>query len=147
MKLPSGKVVTRNTPIYIGSNFTWGEATKDCTRPVQDLIINGKLIISSNAVEQNIVATAKELDIYRSLLGNRPIKVNSWYRPSHVNTWVGGSKYSRHQYGDAVDIRSDYFSAFQIHKILDRLHLEGGLGRYYSFVHIDFRGQVARWFG
>ncbi|MCC0179865.1 hypothetical protein I4641_23285 [Waterburya agarophytonicola K14] len=53
------------------------------------------------------------------------LKINT-LRPRHINSRVGGSKYSRHQYGDAVDIRSDYFSAFQIHKILDRLHLEGG---------------------
>lgn len=147
MKLPSGKVVSKDTPIYVGSNFTWGEATKNCTRPIQALVIDGKLIKSAIAIEQKIVTTAKELDIYRSHLGGRPLWINSWYRPSHINRRVGGAKYSRHLYGDAVDLRSDYLSAHQIFKMLDKLHLSGGLGGYYSFCHVDFRGRLARWRG
>ncbi len=135
----------KDTPIYPGSKFTWGEATKNCRRPPADLIINGQLLISSNGVEDKIRETAKQLDQVRSILGDRPILVNSWYRPKHINTSVGGSKYSRHQYGDAVDIRSNYLSPRDIYKLLEPIHPKGGLGRYYSFVHIDWRGTKARW--
>ncbi len=146
MLLPSGNTVNSHTPIYSGSNFTWGEVTNNCQRHIQDLIIDGKLILSANKIEQNIITTARNLDDIRGQLGNYPLWVNSWYRPSYINVRVGGSKWSRHQYGDAVDIRSDYLPAGQIYRKLRDVHV-GGLGRYYSFVHVDFRADIARWSG
>lgn len=143
MRLPTGSLVEPNTPIYSGSNFTWAEATKNCTRHIQDLIIDGRLIMTAIEIEGRIIHAAKKLDLIRHELGDRPLYINSWYRPSHINVRVGGSKYSRHQYGDAVDIRSDYFTPRQIFAKL-RGHV-GGLSRYFSFVHIDWRGKVARW--
>ena len=143
MKLPSEKLIYSSTPIYPGSNFTWGEATKNRARHLQDLVIDGILVCTATQIETNIIETAKKLDRIRKILGNKPIHVNSWYRPSHINFRVGGSKHSRHQYGDAVDIRSDYFSPFEIFsKLQDH---QGGLGKYHSFVHIDWRGYKARW--
>lgn len=147
MLTPSGKKVISSTPIYSGSHFTWGEATDNCLRPLQDLIINNKLVKTGKEIEENIIATANQLDEFRALLGNRPIKVNSWYRPQHINSRVGGVKDSRHLFGDAVDISSDYLSPSAIYKFLDRVHMYGGLGRYRGFVHVDFRGEIARWFG
>ncbi len=79
------------------------------------------------------------------MLNNRPIKVNSWYRPALINKSVGGAKDSRHQYGDAVDIRSDYHTPQKIFTLITPIHPEGGLGLYPSFVHIDWRGYKARW--
>lgn len=147
MKLPSGREVSVKTPIYPNANFTWGEATKNCSRIPQDLYINGKLIILAIDIEKNIVSTAHQLEQIRTLMGNHPIWINSWYRPSKVNRRVGGSSWSRHQYGDAVDIRSDYYSPQAIYRFLDKLHVKGGMGRYYSFVHLDYRGSIARWHG
>ena len=144
MHLPSGSVVEPNTPIYPGSNFTWDEATKNCTRPIQDLIIKDRLISSAIAIEGKIIATAKRLDKVRSQLGNRPIYVNSWYRPPHINARVGGAVWSRHQYGDAVDIVSYYFTPVDICKALEVQH-PGGLGKYPGFIHLDWRGYKARW--
>lgn len=145
MLLSSGQKVNKSTPIYHGSNFTWGEATNNCTRPISDLIVDNKLIISSGEIQKNIIETAKQLDHVRSILGDRPIHINSWYRPSHINKRVGGGKFSRHQYGDAVDIRSNYLAPGQIYKLLDPIHLFGGLGKYFGFVHIDWRGELVRW--
>ena len=144
MLLPSGNFVSKITPIYPGSNFTWGEATKDCTRYLKTLFVDNQLIIYDYQIEQNIIATAKKLDQLRKQLGDRPIHVNSWYRPQHINALVGGGKWSRHQYGDGVDIKSDYFSPQQIYRMLRDVH-SGGLGRYYSFLHIDWRPEKARW--
>ena len=134
-KLPSQKIVYASTPIYEGSNFTWGEATKNCRRELVDLYIDGVFILSALQIEARIISTAKSLDEVRSLLGGRPLLVNSWYRPPAENRRVGGSLYSRHQYGDAVDIRSDYLSPRSIFGKL-KSHV-GGLGKYRSFVHID----------
>ena len=145
MKLPSGRFVSARTPIYLDSNFTWGEATKNCSRPLQDLYIGGALIRRAIEIEKTIVLTAKRLDEIRESLGNRPIHINSWYRPSGVNLAVGGSKYSRHQYGDAVDVKSNYVSPKAIYIAVEPKHLFGGISCYFNFVHIDWRGEKARW--
>lgn len=145
MRLPSGKIVNEATPIYSNSNFNWGEATKNCSRPLQDLYINGVLIRKAVEIEKVIILTAKKLDEIRATFGNRPIHVNSWYRPSGVNLAVGGSKYSRHQYGDAVDIKSNYLSPKAIYIAVEREHNFGGISCYFNFVHIDWRGKKARW--
>ena len=147
MRLSSNIFVDKNTPIYPSSNFTWGEATKNLTRPIQDLVIDGKLICSADEIEQKIIATAKYLDEVRDRLGGHPLFINSWYRPAHINRRVGGSKYSRHQYGDAVDFKSDYVHPHHVYKKLDAWHDCGGLGKYYNFTHIDLRGEKARWRG
>lgn len=145
MLLPSGRKINPSTPIYFGSNFTWGEATKKCTRPLGDLIIQGRIYATATDIEQNIIATAKRLDGYRAMLDNRPLHVTSWYRPKHVNQSVGGSRYSRHQYGDAVDLISYYFKPGEIFQRLNGIHHLGGLSAYPGFVHIDWRGNRARW--
>ena len=148
MRLNNNSFVDKDTPIYPGSFFSWGEVTKDLTRPMQDLIINGKLIASTEQIETNIVKTAKYMDRVREFLGNRPLRVNSWYRPPHINRRVGGSLWSRHQFGDAVDFVSDYLPPYKIYSLLNDWHgHKGGLGRYWSFVHLDVRGSKARWFG
>lgn len=143
MFLPSKQEIDSSTPIYPASHFTWAEATKDFTRPIQNLVIGNSLIADSLTIETNIIKLAQHLDWIREQLGNRPIHVNSWYRPKHINDREGGAKYSQHLYGTAVDIRSDYKSAHQIYQILDKVW-DGGLGRYFSFVHVDL-GRKRRW--
>ncbi len=147
MRLPSKKDVYSSTPIYPGSNFTWGEATKNCTRPIQDLVIDGRLIISAVDIEKNIVQTAINMDKYRQELGGKPIIVSSWYRPSNVNSSVGGSKWSRHQYGDAVDWVCSHLTPVQIASQLEPHHNDGGYKCYVrqNFTHTDWRGTRARW--
>ena len=132
-------------PIYLESNFSWGEATKNGTRQIVDLIIDNRLIFTADQIYKNIIQTAKKLDKVRAILGDRPLYINSWYRPKHINSQVGGSKYSRHQYGVAVDIRSNYLAPGQIYRLLNPIHNNGGLAKYHSFVHIDWRGRKARW--
>ncbi|MEY2832270.1 MAG: hypothetical protein RLZZ574_1528 [Cyanobacteriota bacterium] len=144
MLTPSGKNVFTRTPIYPGSHFTWGEATADCSRLLEDLVINGRIIVSAAQIEKNIVLTAMALDLVRERFGNRPIHINSWYRPPSINKSVGGKQYSRHQFGDAVDLRSDYYSPRQIFKLLEADH-NGGFHAYHAFCHIDWRGERARW--
>ncbi len=145
MLIPSGRFVYSSTPIYPKSHFTWGEVTKNCTRSLEDLWIDGKLIVDTETIEKNIVATAIKLNAIRDILGGSPIFVNSWYRPSKVNREVDGVKYSRHQYGDAVDLRSNHLSRKQIYNLLEPTHNLGGIHCYNKFVHIDWRGSRARW--
>ncbi len=95
------------------------------------------------------------------------ILVNSGFRaPAYNRTVRGAATDSRHQYGDAADVRIDldgdgHFSlaeARQVAKaveVVERRYpeLAGGLGLYTSrryrspYVHIDARGIRARWTG
>ena len=147
MQLPSGKNVYSSTPIYPDSNFTWGEATDNCNRQIENLIIDNRLILAALAIENKIVQTAKNMDKYRKELGDKPITVSSWYRPTHINSFVGGSKWSRHQYGDGVDWVCSHLSLYEVARRLEPDHNDGGY-KYYiqkNFTHTDWRGTRARW--
>ena len=106
-----------------------------------------------------------------SASAGRPVEprlsVNSGFRPPAYNAGVSGAaSNSRHQYGDAADVRIDVdgdgrFSAKELRLVtkaveqVERAHpdLAGGLGLYTSkrfsqpYVHIDARGKRARWNG
>ena len=146
MQLTTGQFVEKNTPIYPGSNFSWGEATKKLSRPVQDLIKDQKLVISDREIEANIIKVAKYMDKVRTIFEDRPIHITSWYRPLHINKRIGGNSNSQHLYGLAVDFKSNYFSPAYMYQKLENWHgNNGGLAKYYKFVHLDLRGYRARW--
>lgn len=147
MRLPSGNTVNKDTPIYPGSHFTWGEATQNCTRHIRNLVIDGNLIVPATLIELKIVQTAMSMDNYREKLGGKPINVTSWYRPSNVNSQVSNSKWSRHQYGDAVDWTCSHLTPTQIASQLEPYHNDGGYKCYSrkNFTHTDWRGTRARW--
>lgn len=122
-------------PIIPNGNFTWGEATK-----------NGSRIPVSRSVAYGIIRIARVMEEVRSRLGDRPIRVNSWYRDPASNRAAGGARYSRHLSGDAVD-----FVVIGVHAytVYDRLNSwwgsQGGLASSSVFTHIDSRGYYARW--
>lgn len=134
IELPSGEVVFGFQPIIKNGNFTWNEATKNLTRKPHSL-----------AVERRIITTAREMQKIRMMLDNYPLKIHSWYRPETENSRVGGSKNSRHLFGDGVDFSCKQLRPMSIYLILNNLHTKGGLKAYNSFVHIDWRGYFARW--
>lgn len=102
-------------------------------------------------------------------------EVNSGYRTPAYNKSIGGATFSRHAWGDAIDImidcdsdhrmddinkdgRSDRHDGILIAKIADKLEMDGkvakgGVGVYQfdsdqsvgCHVHIDVRGYVVRW--
>ena len=137
MKLPSGKIINLTDPIVPGGNFSWHEALWSNTAGYHQE--PGSLLI-----EQNIIRTAQEMQKIRKLLGDRPIRVNSWYRNPAVNQLVGGEPNSVHLKGLAVDFVHPVYSPLQIRAKLDAQH-GGGLGTYATFTHIDWRGHRARW--
>ncbi|MEO0770128.1 MAG: D-Ala-D-Ala carboxypeptidase family metallohydrolase [Cyanobacteria bacterium J06649_4] len=122
-------------PIIPNGNFTWAEATK-----------NGNRIPVSRDIVYGIIRVARIMEEVRSRLGNRPIRVNSWYRDPATNRAVGGARYSRHLSGDAID-----FVVIGVHAytVYDRLNSwwgsQGGLASSSIFTHIDTRGYYARW--
>lgn len=122
-------------PIIPNGNFTWAEATK-----------NGSRIPVSRNVAYGIIRIARVMEEVRSRLGDRPIRVNSWYRDPVSNRAVGGAIYSRHLSGDAIDFVVIGLHAYTVY---DRLNpwwgAQGGLASSSIFTHIDARGYYARW--
>lgn len=146
IKLPSGKLVTVDMPIYHGSYFNWGEALNDLKSPIQTLFHDDRMVCRDLKIEENILRMAKYLDEVREVLGGRPLIVRSWYRTDWENRRAGSTLSSYHPHGLAVDFISDYISPSQIYDLLDNWHGDkGGLGRYYSLIHLDLQGELRRW--
>ncbi len=148
IKIPGIGLVHINDPIYAGSHFTWGEATRDGSRIPRDTFYRGKWV-TGEEIADNITKLARELDKIRFQFGDNPIFVNSLYRPPEVNALTdGAAEKSYHIIGLAADVRVLNQDAGRVYKILD-LTWEGGLGRYDGRTHVDLRHLVgddsARW--
>lgn len=55
--------------------------------------------------------TATKMEAVRQLLGNQPIKINSWFRGPELNKAVGGVATSQHTKGEAVDFTAPFFGS------------------------------------
>lgn len=67
-----------------------------------------------------------------------PLYINSGYRNVSYNAGVGGATYSRHMYGDAVDMYSNDASLSELAAICEDLGA-GYVSEYTSHVHCDWR--------
>lgn len=124
--------------IIQGGHFTWEEARCNCC---------GRLPDKSAAVKN----AARMMEEIRTLLGDQPVRVNSWFRcPAH-NTRIGGASDSQHLHGRAVDFTVKNLEPRQVAKRLRGFlgggDLIGGLGSYPGFTHADNRpdGRGAYW--
>lgn len=75
---------------------------------------------------------------------NAPIIINSGYRCISHNTKVGGASRSYHLSGMAADFTIKGMSPAavykKVHELMDSgVLLDGGLGKYKTFTHYDFR--------
>lgn len=101
--------------------------------PFDDTVVKRELIVKLNAI--------------RSRYG-KPIVVTSGYRSPEHNAAVGGVKNSYHTLGLAADIRSlseNRSDLSELQQICDEMNQTGGVGFYDTFVHVDVRGERARW--
>lgn len=118
----------------LSPHFTLAELT------VSDTAKRAKV---SNAPPPEIVErlqeTAWRMEIVRTLLGNRPIRVNSAFRTIKVNRLVGGSNTSDHITGYAVDFAPSNISIETAARILrnSALHFDQ-LIQYKTYLHISF---------
>lgn len=127
----NAKIDWNNPKAKISKYFTVWEVTKSDPRRIPTV---------GSEVEREILKLAIELDKIREDWGG-VILVNSWYRPPVVNRAVGGSPYSQHLYGRAVDIRpSNRESLPKFEKFLDQYWFGAlGYGSHRGFVHLDTR--------
>lgn len=101
--------------------------------PFDDTVVKRELIVMLNAI--------------RSRYG-RPIVVTSGYRSPEHNKAVGGVINSQHVLGTVADIKpleENMSDLPELQAICDEMNVHGGVGFYDTFVHIDVRGERARW--
>jgi uncharacterized protein YcbK (DUF882 family) len=124
----------------VRGNFTWGEA----------LHVNrstGRYRRPANAgVVYGILKVADAMEEIRKMYGDKPLRINSWYRDPATNAAVGGASMSRHLSGDAVDFVVPGVRCSDVYARLNGWWgSRGGLASSSVFTHIDVRGYRARW--
>jgi putative chitinase len=82
----------------LSEHFTLDEATFSTTA-----VSRGLENIPDSVQLGRMKYTATKMEIVRTVLGNNPIKINSWFRGPEVNKAVGGVSTSQHSRGEAVD--------------------------------------------
>src|SRR5512146_3069105 len=96
-------------------------------------------------VNPALVAALEEL---RSLVG-KTIHIDSGYRSPSTNAAEGGVSHSQHMLGNAADISIDGMDTYKLYVAADQVpaFASGGIGVYpgESFIHVDVRGERARW--
>jgi len=98
---------------------------------------------------ENIKLVASNLQELRDIL-DKPIKLTNAYRCPEHNTKVGGVSSSQHIKGLAADIQIKNLKPSEVADVIEREMVDGklkqgGVGRYDTFTHVDFRGYNARW--
>ncbi len=98
---------------------------------------------------RNMAPTLKALDRVAASVGHPVKEVVSAYRsPSYNARCAGAKRGSWHQANVALDVKFPVRAssvASVARSLRSRGHFRGGVGRYYSFTHIDTRGQNVDW--
>ena len=96
-------------------------------------------------IDESLVAALQELRDR----AHEPIIILSGYRCKHHNAEVGGSINSQHISGKAADIMIRRWSVREMFLLARSVpeFWDGGIGQYLGqgFVHVDVRGEKARW--
>ena len=122
--------------MHLTKHFTLAEATRSDTAIKMGL---------SNAPSpddlQTLTETAYQMERVRTLLGDQPIHVSSWYRNEQVNKAVGGVPNSAHRLGYAVDFTCPgYGDVTAVCRAIEASGIEFDqlIWEYGRWVHISF---------
>jgi hypothetical protein len=98
---------------------------------------------------RKIAPTLKLVDKMSSKMGVPVREISSAYRSPTYNRACRGNSKSYHMKNMALDIQFDGASPSHVasyaRKMRSQREFKGGIGRYYSFTHIDTRGYNADW--
>lgn len=126
---------------FIKSRFFDEETQK---RVIQDVFKNEDVLLP------NIQKLANQLQVLRDYFG-LPIIINIAYRPKWYELEKGRSGNSKHVLGLAADFNVKGKSTKEVREAIEELikkgdMLQGGIGKYNTFVHYDcFNGGKRRW--
>lgn len=127
--------------MQLSKHFTLEEMTRSETAARYGL--NNK---PSDAVIGRLTSTAFCMEEVRELLG-APIHVTSGYRSRQVNVAVGGSRFSHHTLGYAVDFTCPRFgSPLKICRAIaaSNIAFDQLIHEYGAWVHISFHPKLRR---
>lgn len=126
---------------YLSPNFTIDEAGGHRRHPLGSRL--------PESMWRRAQVQAFRLERLRHRIGDRPVRILSWYRNPRHNAAVGGARFSRHMQGDATDFTQEFVAsvgAERFDRLCDWLWAAGGFGKYPSGSrHSDSRGFRARW--
>jgi len=74
-----------------------------------------------------------------------PVYIVTGYRCPDYNWSIGGDQGSEHVKGTAADIWAPDMSIDELFELCDELNINGGVGKYTKYIHIDVRGAYIRW--
>lgn len=109
--------------------------------------------MASKCGSPGLLVDARLMDALEALRGmvNVPLRVNSGYRAPKHNAAIGGSPKSQHVHGRAADLSTHRVSVEALAALAEKVDAfsQGGIGVYpeEGFVHVDVRGERARWTG
>jgi hypothetical protein len=131
--LPIGSVKMTD-PIFIGCQYTWGDAFR-----------NGDEISKDPQILKNVIQIAQVIDKLTIAEGKGKWQINSWYRSVARNNRAGGKTNSAHLQGYAVD--AVFPGMFDLHRKLLPTWKGGLAVRPGVFIHIDtrFDPPMRRW--
>ena len=143
INVPEWGLVKASDPIYPGSLYTWGDATKNMRRVPG----RGDPARSGKKIMERIAAIAHVMDeLSKRFKQGSKLRFSSWYRDPASNRAAGGASRSRHLEGDAVDItdavRDKIYNTLKSegwHKTRGGLAISPG-----SFTHVDL-GSPRTW--
>jgi zinc D-Ala-D-Ala carboxypeptidase len=99
--------------------------------------------VSEATARSNALRAMWKLEAMRHALGDRPLIVTSAFRSHRCNAAVGGASNSRHLYGDAADLVSNYYSLCTLAREARSRGFRGILGPGYpghdDHTHVDHR--------
>lgn len=123
-------------------SFSYGELDDGCGGSGFD---GGR--VSAGSAQGNALVTMWKLQALRHALGDRSITVASGFRSTACNARVGGSRNSRHQWGDAADLDAGPHSLCALAREARSRGFEGIYGPGYpghaDHVHVD--GNAISW--
>lgn len=104
-----------------------------------------ELASHGNGAVCSVIEAVDALERLRGFIG-RPLIINSAYRDPIHNAMMEGAPLSRHKVGDAFDIRLAGLSRQELFVAAVECGFNG-IGKYQTFLHVDFRPHRARWYG
>lgn len=118
------------------NNFTLEELVVS-----QEALRKGLNNTPEKGIFSNLIITAENMELVRSVLHNHPIIISSGYRSPEVNLAVGGSKNSQHMKGEAVDFTCPKFGSPKLiikAIIASNIQYDQLILEFNSWVHISF---------